>query len=334
MTTLAQDTFIRANQSNWGTASDSETWSTSGASSTQSINANKGIIAATSGSDTHNRLGTQTADDQDIQCKIAINDANDVAGVEARFSAANGSSAYKLLYYANDFHLNKAFNGSTTILQNYGGYNVTPGTAYQFRIRCVGSTVQAMAWPDSGTMPANWMLSTTDLSITSGGFAVLGASSSGSGVQFSQFVASDVAPSEEMATALAWLKSTLAGDAKLMSYAPGGMSRTFAQPGVIPPYVVVQHQPGGSDYVVFGGSRAYSDIIFRVVAVGPTKNMQDIVNASARIDVLLTKSEPTTVTDGTIISSYRQEPVSEDVLVDGEVWNSMGGMYLVRAKAS
>jgi len=333
MTVLAQDTFTRANQVNWGTASDSETWTTSGVGSTQSIASNKGVIAATGGGDVHNKLGTQSVGDQDVQCKVVVNSVNDVAGVQARFSAASGSSSYKLAYYGNDLHLNKAFNGNNTVLQQYGGYNLTPGVAYQFRIRCVGSTIQAMLWPDVGTMPANWMLSATDFSIASGGFAVLAASGDGSGVQFSQFIVNDIALSDEMSIALAWLKSTLAGDGVLSGYAPGGVSRTFAQPGVATPYVVMQYQ-SGTDYPVFGGARAYSDLYFEIMAVGPAKNTQSIVNAASRINTLLTVTQSTAVTGGTIAASFRTQPMESDPLVDGEQWTSIGGMYRIMAKAS
>jgi hypothetical protein len=139
---------------------------------------------------------------------------------------------------------------------------------------------------------------------------------------------------EEVALAFAWLTSTLAGDAALQGYAPGGVSRTFAQPNTLTPYVVMQYQNNGSDNLVFGGANAFSDLPFEVIAVGPAKNTQALTQAAARIKQLLTITQPISVTGGTIISSYRTQPMESDSLVDGESWTSLGGTYLVRAQAS
>lgn len=336
MTILAQDTFVRANQSGWGTASDGESWTTSGASSTQSIASNKGVITSTGGSDTHNQLGTQTTTDQDLLCRIAINTSSDVAGIQARFGTSGGFTAYKLLYYSNDLHINKVYLGNNTSLLSYGGYTLSPGAFYWFRLRCLGSTVSAMLWPDGQVAPVNWMLTTTDVSIASGGFAVLANSNSGSGIQFDHFSASTIAPgSSEVALALGWIVSTLSADTPLQGYAPGGTWRAEAPPGTAVPYTVVMFQTQQSkDALVFGGARAYSDLCFHVFAVGPASNGQTIANAATRIDQLLTVSQPTAITGGTIIASYRTTPIESDVILDGAVFTNIGGEYRVMCKSS
>lgn len=336
MTILAQDTFIRANQSGWGTASDGESWSSSGASSTQSITSNEGVIAATGGSDTHNQLGTQTADDQDILCRIAINNASDVTGIQARFSTSGGFTAYKLLYYSNDLHINKVYLGTNTPLVSYGGYTLTLGTFYWFRLRCVGNSIAAMIWPDGGASPPNWLMALTDVSIPSGGFAVLANSNSGIGIKFDHFSVSTIVPAmHEIALALGWIVSTLSADIPLQGYAPGGVWRAEAPPGTATPYVIIAHQPGQSkDEIVFGGARAYSDLCFQVIATGPAANGETIANAAVRIDSLLTVSQSTAVTGGTIITSYRTQPVEADTIINGETWTDMGGIYRIMCKGS
>ncbi len=139
--------------------------------------------------------------------------------------------------------------------------------------------------------------------------------------------------STEIDLAFAWLNSTLAGDSTLAGYAPGGIRRTFAKPGTTAPYMVMNYQDG-TDNIVFGGSRAYSEMHFRVVVVSHTNDMQAILSGAARIDTLLTVDTQTNVTGGKILASYRTQPISIDELVEGEEWNQTGGVYCVMAKAS
>ena len=139
----------------------------------------------------------------------------------------------------------------------------------------------------------------------------------------------------EVALALSWIVSTLSGDTTLQGEAPGSVWRAEAPPGTAVPYVIVQYQPGQSrDEVVFGGARAFSDLCFQVIATGPASNGQTIANASARIDTLLTVSQPTAVTGGTIIASYRTAPHETDTILSGETWTDMGGIYRIMAKSS
>jgi hypothetical protein len=183
----AQDTFHRANQSGFGTSSDSETYTFSGHAATESIVSNEGVVSATTGADTHAQLGSQTLTDQQVQCRIAINNASDIAGVEARFSSASGSTCYKLLWYSGDIHFNKSVSGTNTVLSNYGGFAMALGTFYQFKIACIGTMLYGKVWLDGTAEPANWMLTTSDASVASGGFALLANSNTGSGIQFDHF---------------------------------------------------------------------------------------------------------------------------------------------------
>ncbi len=185
---FASDTFVRANQSGWGTSSDGETWSFTGAAATESITSNEGVLKANGNADTHAQIGSVTAGDQEIVCRLAVNDgSNDIVGVEARFSAAAGSTCYKLLYYSNAIHINKSVSGANTNLVNSGAAMLTNNTFYWFRLRCVGTTIEGRVWQDGTTEPGTWLLTTTDSSIASGGFALLANTSSASGISFDHF---------------------------------------------------------------------------------------------------------------------------------------------------
>ena len=138
--------------------------------------------------------------------------------------------------------------------------------------------------------------------------------------------------STEIELGFRWIYSTLSGDSTLQGLTPGGVSRSYAQPGTSTPYVIMSFQ-SGTDVMAFGG-RAYSDMFFQVVAVAPTKVMQSVLDAAARIDVLLTVTQKTNVTGGVLLSSFRSQPYSNDSLVDGETWSTTGGIYQIMAKAS
>lgn len=139
----------------------------------------------------------------------------------------------------------------------------------------------------------------------------------------------------EVALALGWIVPTLSGDTALQGYAPGGVWRAEAPPGTAVPYVVVMFQPTSSkDETVFGGGRAYTDLYFHVFAAGPAADGQQIANAAARIDQLLTVPQQTAITGGTLIASYRAAPIESDVILDGSTWSNFGGEYRVMVKSS
>jgi hypothetical protein len=141
--------------------------------------------------------------------------------------------------------------------------------------------------------------------------------------------------SNEVALILEWLYSTLSGDSTLSGYAPGGVWRAEAPPSTTPPYVIMTYQPGQShDEIVFGGARAYSDLHFEVICAGPAKVTQTVANAAARIDTLISVATQTSITGGTILASFRTQPSESDVIIDGEMWTNIGGMYRVMVKAS
>lgn len=185
--TSGADTFVRANQSGWGTASDGETWTLYG-TGTASIASNEGVLIST-GIDSNMQLGTQTAADADVRCRIAIGNSGDTCAIQARFTGVAGSgtntTTYKLLFYTGAIHINKSISGTITNLAN-STFTMTPGTFYQFRLTLSGSTIQGKVWQDGTTEPTSYQMTVSDTSIVAaGGIAVLAKTVTGSsGVQF------------------------------------------------------------------------------------------------------------------------------------------------------
>lgn len=136
----------------------------------------------------------------------------------------------------------------------------------------------------------------------------------------------------EVEIALTWIESRLSGDTILQGLAPGGVFQTFQLPGTPTPYVLVKHT-GGTNVPKFGGI-AYADMRFQVVAAGPIASIQNVRDAASRITTLLTVTNETSVTGGTIMASYPDQTVSDDEWVDSAKWNTTGEEFRVMAKAS
>lgn len=137
----------------------------------------------------------------------------------------------------------------------------------------------------------------------------------------------------EITLGFEWLYSVLSTDSTLQGYAPGGVYRSLAPPSTASPYVILIYQ-AGTDAVNFGGGRAYASMIYQVKAVGPASNTAGIMNAAARADGLITTGAQVSITGGTILSSFREQPLQIDELVNGEQWSNFGGLYRILVKAS
>src|SRR5215469_785662 len=86
MTLLASDTFIRANQSGWGTASDSETWASVRGTPVVAIASNEGTFHASGGSSfSIMRLGSQTSAGQEVLVRMKPGNTAKNQGTVARF---------------------------------------------------------------------------------------------------------------------------------------------------------------------------------------------------------------------------------------------------------
>lgn len=190
MTQLANDTFQRANQSGWGTASDGQVWSVTGPG-TLAITGNEGTVISNF-SDTHVQLGTKVSNDIEILCRMAISDSNDICGLQGRFTTSGGISCYKFLYYTGGVHINKSITGSSSNLAN-ASFTMSTGVFYWFRFRITGSLLLGKIWQDGTAEPSAFTVTSTDISVNgAGGIAVLANTATASNViSFDHFYAVD-----------------------------------------------------------------------------------------------------------------------------------------------
>lgn len=190
---FAQDTGVRANQSGIGTASDGQAYTITG-NGTFSIVSNE-IVLSSDGADTSAQLGTRTLADAEVLCRIAIANAADIVGIQARYSVSGGNvSSYKALFYDGGLHLNKAVSGESSQLTT-SAFTMTPGIFYWFRLRVFGNALYGRAWQSGTAEPGGWLTTTTDADVTgAGGFALLGNTANGSSVKFDHFTAMSLVP--------------------------------------------------------------------------------------------------------------------------------------------
>jgi len=164
-TTLAQDTFQRANQTFWGTASDGHTWGgTANKLSVFSIKNNTGQLA--NGSTGYNALLGPVATDAEVLFSGSMSSfSNTSIGAILRWTDAN--NWYRVYINGTNLIVQKKVNAAFTTLGKVA-FAAQGGTLYSLRFRVVGTTLQARAWQTGTTEPTNWMVTVTDSSLSSG----------------------------------------------------------------------------------------------------------------------------------------------------------------------
>jgi streptogramin lyase len=165
-TPLGTDTFQRANQALWGTASDGQTWGgDANAKSSFSISNDVGVVANTGGNSYSAVLGP-TATNAEVHATGSISSfTSSNFGDVLRWT--DGNDWYKAYIDGKNLVLQKKVAGTTTTLATVP-FAATAGTQYTIHFRAVGSTLTANVWAASGPEPAGWMITATDSSLTSG----------------------------------------------------------------------------------------------------------------------------------------------------------------------
>jgi streptogramin lyase len=165
-TSLGTDTFQRASQALWGTASDGQTWGgDANTKSPFSISGNAGVVSNTSGN-TYSAVLGPTATNAEVYATGSMSSfASSNFGPVLRWT--DGNDWYKAYIDGQNLVLQKKVAGNASILVSVP-FAATPGTSYTIHFRVVGSTLTANVWASSGTEPAGWMTTATDTSLTSG----------------------------------------------------------------------------------------------------------------------------------------------------------------------
>jgi streptogramin lyase len=164
-TSLAQDSFQRANQSHWGIASNGQTWAgDANTANVFSISSNTGLVSNTSTS--YSAVLGATALNSEIYMNASISNfaSNNFGGV---LRWTDGNNWYKAYIDGSSLIIQKKVAGTSTTLKTVP-FAAKAATSYSIHFRVVGSTLTANVWPSSGTEPSGWMATATDTSLTSG----------------------------------------------------------------------------------------------------------------------------------------------------------------------
>ncbi len=173
-TFLAQDTFQRANQTLWGTATDHQVWAGDANTSQDfSIAGQTGQIHRTANGHALYTavLGAAAADAEVL-----------VTGMMDQYSDANHSSHFAvMLRWTSNNHYYKAYidGKNLSFLKRLSptqgptfasiSFPAQAGTSYTLRFRIVGNTLSARVWQTGTTEPTQWTLTATDNDITAAG---------------------------------------------------------------------------------------------------------------------------------------------------------------------
>lgn len=163
--TLAQDTFQRANQKYWGTASDGQKWGgDANSNGVFSISNNTGVLTGSS-SALNAVLGPAAANAEVLVTGSTNKFSSSNIGTVLRWKDTN--NWYKAYIDGSNLVVQKRVNGSFTTLKTFK-FAAVGGTSYTIRFSAVGSTLSAKVWQTGTTEPSNWMISVNDTSLTSG----------------------------------------------------------------------------------------------------------------------------------------------------------------------
>jgi hypothetical protein len=172
MSQLAQDTFIRADQSGFGAASDGKTWARDAGVGVSNIVSNQGKIGP-GGNDSQFVLGSGTAGTINILCRVKSGDAGNVAAVLFRYSSTGGASpnGYRAGIFGGNLVVDKYVSGTRT---NIGSTSVSYVVGEEWWIRAVASStsIKATAWKDGTSEPGTPQLNLTDSSNSTGKYGV------------------------------------------------------------------------------------------------------------------------------------------------------------------
>ena len=163
---LGQDTFQRANQSLWGTASDGQPWGGDANSiGVFSISNGAGLVTNTGINSYSAVLGPAAADAEVFATGSISSFSNSNFGDVLRWT--DGNNWYKAYIDGGSLIIQKKVSGTTTLLASKP-FVATAGTSYSIHFRAVGTTLTANAWPSSSAEPSGWMVTATDGTFASG----------------------------------------------------------------------------------------------------------------------------------------------------------------------
>jgi streptogramin lyase len=183
---IAQDSFIRANQSLWGKASNGTSWGgDANTAKVFSISSSAGQVGG-NGNNYSAVLGASTTNADILFTGSMSKFQSSNIGSVLRWT--DGNNWYKAYIDGTNLVVQKKVKGTGTILATTP-FAAKAGTAYSLRFHIVGSTLYAKVWSSSSTEPTSWMITTTDSTWQSGYCGLRMLVARGTTATFTSFVA-------------------------------------------------------------------------------------------------------------------------------------------------
>src|SRR5450755_770445 len=156
---ISSDTGTRANQSGWGTASDTETWTQAIGSPTPSIVSNRLQIATPTGTFVM-LLGTGRINNGDFVMRFTPSSSGDFQGVA--FGYVNSSNYCYTEVVNNGIRIFKIVAGVSTQLTPTASKTITGGSSYWQHLNVSSNVASLRAWADGASEPGTWDIAVTD----------------------------------------------------------------------------------------------------------------------------------------------------------------------------
>lgn len=162
---LAQDSFQRADQQFWGTASDGQSWAGDAVKAPAfAIVNHAGQVS--NGSGIYDALLGPRAANTEIVFSASVSHFGDaVIGALLRWTDAN--NLYKVFIDGTNLTVLRKVAGVVSVLQSVP-FPAQDGQSYTLRVRMVGSSISARVWQTGQTEPSTWMVNAADNMLSSG----------------------------------------------------------------------------------------------------------------------------------------------------------------------
>lgn len=184
---LAQDTFKRANQVFWGTATDGRQW-TGDANSIEvfSMLGNAGQIDHAQG--TFNAILGPVTTNAEVVFSGAVNQFATGATVNmgAVLRWTDDNNWYKALINGSNLQILRCVNGKTTSLGSVP-FSAQGGTSYTLRFRAVGAALFVKAWQSNQPELNAWMLTVMDTTLSKGSGGLRFLMQNGAAIKITSF---------------------------------------------------------------------------------------------------------------------------------------------------
>ena len=164
--TLAQDSFQRANQTYWGTATDGQVWGgDANGNSRVSVLNHTGQVSTKATYSYGASLGPGVTNAEVLFSGSISSFSGTNLGAILRWT--DSQDWYKAFIDGSNLVIQKRVNGTLTKLKSVAA-KATAGTSYTLRFNATRSTLSASVWPMSGSDPGSWMVAAQDSDHSSG----------------------------------------------------------------------------------------------------------------------------------------------------------------------